>query len=98
MADHVDLDAQVEGADLVVTGEGFLDEESFDGKVVGGIVDLADHLGVPVVAVVGEAYDGAESRVPTVSLTARFGRARALAETVALLSQVAPELVGHAGR
>ena len=98
VADHVDLDAQVEGADLVVTGEGFLDEESFDGKVVGGIVDLADHLGVPVVAVVGEAYDGAESRVPTVSLTARFGRARALAETVALLSQVAPELVGHAGR
>lgn len=98
IAERLDLDADLEGADLVVTGEGFLDEESFDGKVVGGIVDLADHLGVPVVAVVGEAYDGAESRVPTVSLTARFGRARALAETVALLSQVAPGLVGHAGR
>ena len=34
------LDA-VDGADLVVTGEGFLDEQSFDGKVVGGVLEIA---------------------------------------------------------
>ncbi len=96
VAERLDLDADVEGADLVVTGEGFLDEESFDGKVVGGIVDLARHVGVPVVAVVGECFDGADALVPTVSLTARFGRERAMAETAELLAEVAPELPAFA--
>ncbi len=96
VAERLDLDADVEGADLVVTGEGFLDEESFDGKVVGGIVDLARHVGVPVVAVVGECFDGADALMPTVSLTARFGRERAMAETAALLAEVAPELPAFA--
>ena len=37
VADEVGLDEHVAGADLVVTGEGFLDAESFEGKVVGGV-------------------------------------------------------------
>ena len=41
VADELDLDERIEDADLVVTGEGFLDDESFDGKVVGGVVALA---------------------------------------------------------
>ncbi len=94
IAERLDLDADVEGADLVVTGEGFLDEESFQGKVVGGMVDMAAHFGVPVVAVVGECFDGADEWVRTVSLSARFGRERAMTETAALLAEVAPELPG----
>ncbi|HEY6531058.1 MAG TPA: glycerate kinase [Acidimicrobiales bacterium] len=76
VADEVDLDEKLEGADLVVTGEGFLDEESFDGKVVGGVAALAALLGVPCLAVVGEILDPAPE-VPdgltVVSLTERFG-------------------------
>lgn len=93
VAERLDLDADVEEADLVITGEGFLDEESFDGKVVGGVVDLARGCDVPVVAVVGESFDGVEDRMPTLSLSRRFGRERALAETAVLLSEVAVELV-----
>ncbi|MBS1838033.1 MAG: glycerate kinase [Actinobacteria bacterium] len=96
VAERLDLDADVERADLVITGEGLLDAESFDGKVVGGVVDMARHFGVPVVAVVGESFDGADDRVPTLSLTGRFGRERAIADTVALLSEAATELVGLA--
>ncbi|UDY34577.1 glycerate kinase family protein [Dermatobacter hominis] len=96
VAERLALDADVEGADLVVTGEGFLDEESFEGKVVGGMVDLARHVGVPVVAVVGECFDGADALVPTVSLTSRFGRERAMTETAALLAEVALELPSFA--
>ena len=97
VADEVGLVDHVEGADLVVTGEGFLDAESFDGKVVGGIVDLAAELGVPVLAVVGEAFDGADDRVPTVSLVERFGRERALADTLACITEaVAAELAARA--
>jgi glycerate 2-kinase len=89
VADAVDLDETVEGCDLVVTGEGFLDEESFDGKVVGGVLDLATELGVPVVAVVGECFDGASKRLPTVSLVEHFGRERAVGATLESLTEAA---------
>ena len=41
------------GADLVVTGEGSLDEQSLRGKAPFGVVRAARRLGVPVVAVCG---------------------------------------------
>ena len=53
MADELDLVTEVEAADLVVTGEGFIDDASFDGKVVGGVLDLASEFDVPVLAVAG---------------------------------------------
>ena len=101
VADEVELDQAVEGADLVVTGEGFLDDASFDGKVVGGVAELAASLGVPAVAVVGEEVDSdsvhaAAARsglVDVVSLVARFGRERALTDTVACIEDVARELL-----
>ena len=64
VADRIDLDELVEAADVVVTGEGFLDAESFDGKVVGGVAELASAFDVPVVAVVGESFDGADALPP----------------------------------
>ena len=55
VAEAVDLAERMEGADLVVTGEGFLDEQSFHGKAVGGVVGLAAEVGVPVLVVAGDA-------------------------------------------
>ena len=46
---------------------------------MGGVVDLAASLGVPVLVVAGEVFDGCEERVDAVSLVARFGRERAMA-------------------
>lgn len=89
VAEMVGLDESAESAELLITGEGFLDAESFDGKVVGGVVDLGAALGVPVVAVVGEAFDEAEDLVPTISLVERFGRDRAVGDTVACLHEAA---------
>ena len=63
VADEVHLDERIEGADLVVTAEGFLDALSFEGKVVGGVVGLAAALGVPVVAIAGQVFDDAGDRV-----------------------------------
>ncbi len=74
VADEVKLYERIEAADLVVTGEGFLDAESFDGKVVGGVCDLAREAGVPAIAVVGQAFDDVDQRVETISLVERFGR------------------------
>lgn len=94
VADEVGLDDLVEGADLVVTGEGHLDAESFDGKVVGGVVDLASSLGVPVLAVVGDRDPGVEvpgegdGAVTVVSLVERFGPDRARDEVEACIAEV----------
>ena len=51
--DLVGFDDAARGADLVVTGEGSLDEQSLRGKTPVGVVAAARRLGVPVVAVCG---------------------------------------------
>lgn len=51
--DLVGLRDQLDGADLVVTGEGRLDEQTLRGKAVAGVAGLARAFGVPAVAVCG---------------------------------------------
>lgn len=91
VAEEVGLEERIEGADLVITGEGFLDAQSFEGKVVGGITELAGALDVPVLAVVGRCFDEAERHVPTVSLVERVGEERALTDTIAAIEEVVAE-------
>lgn len=91
IAEELDLVDQIEGADLVVTGEGFVDAASFEGKVVGGVVGLAAELGVPVLVVAGEVFDAVDARVDAVSLVQRFGRERALGDTQACISEAVAE-------
>jgi glycerate 2-kinase len=93
VADEVELPDLVEGADLVITGEGFLDEQTFEGKVVGGVVELAAASKVPVVAVAGEVFDGVDERVETVSLVERFGEDRARSDTAACIEEAVADLL-----
>lgn len=88
-AEEVDLAGAMETVDLVVTGEGFLDRESFDGKLVGGVSELATALGVPLVAIVGETFDDMGDELTVVSLVEEFGRERALHDTLAALRDAA---------
>jgi glycerate kinase len=91
VADELDLWDRLQDADLVVTGEGFLDEQSFDGKVVGGVVALAAEAGVPVFAVAGEVFDRVDDRVEAVSLVERYGAERAMNDTGACVEEVVAE-------
>ena len=88
VADAVDLDERMERCDLVVTGEGFVDEQSFDGKVVGGVVAMAAELGVPVLVVAGEVMDPLPEGVDAVSLTERFGGERSRLDPLACVEEV----------
>jgi glycerate kinase len=91
VAEALNLPAAVAAADLVVTGEGALDEQTFNGKAVGGVVDLAAAAGVPVLVVAGEVDPGAVPPgrdLPVVSLTARFGPERARADAAACIEEV----------
>jgi len=48
----------LEAADVVITGEGRIDEQTFFGKVVQGVCRMAKRKGVPVVVLAGEvAHD-----------------------------------------
>lgn len=51
--DVVDFDKTVEGADLVVTGEGRVDRQTLMGKAPAGVARRAQRYGVPCVAVGG---------------------------------------------
>jgi glycerate kinase len=51
--DLVEFERRIAGADLVVTGEGSLDEQSLAGKAPIGVASAARRAGVPVVAVAG---------------------------------------------
>jgi glycerate kinase len=97
IADAVDLYDLIEQADLVVTGEGRLDATSFNGKVVGGVVDLARAAGVPVVAVVGQTAPDVTTDVPVLDLSAELGEATAMSDTVSSVNAtVARWLAGSA--
>ncbi|MEO5851878.1 MAG: glycerate kinase, partial [Nocardioides sp.] len=47
------LESAMVGADLVVTGEGSLDEQTLNGKAPAGVAAAARRAGIPVVAVAG---------------------------------------------
>ena len=62
VATQVGLDARVASADLVITGEGRLDEQSLQGKGPVGVARLARRLGKKVVGIAGSVDDSAALR------------------------------------
>jgi glycerate kinase len=96
VADFVGLDRQLAAADLVMTGEGCLDRQSFSGKVVGGVIS---HVAgrVPILCIVGStALDIDPVGLELVSLVVRAGPERARSEVLELIEEVVAEHI--AGR
>lgn len=93
LTEELGLEERVGAADLVITGEGFLDEQSFEGKVVGGVQAIAAERGVRVVAVAGAVYDGMGDRIECRSLVERFGLERAMGDTTACIGEIVGELL-----
>lgn len=79
VADELDLYDHLEGADLVITGEGRLDDTSFAGKVVGGVAEIAAEMGVATLAVVGSVAPRTDTHgLDVVSLVESVGEDAAL--------------------
>ncbi len=89
LAERAELDVALIGADLVITGEGFLDDESFNGKVVGGVAEWAAAERVPVLAVVGDRDPEVTwpDHVTVVSLVEMAGIDRSMTDTVDLVRE-----------
>ncbi|MEO6570652.1 MAG: glycerate kinase [Ilumatobacteraceae bacterium] len=97
VADELDLDDRIAAADLVITGEGRLDAQSFHGKVVGGVAEMAAGYGVAVAAVVGIVDDDVRDRIPTISIADRYGEDRAWREPLWCIEQATLELLDRFG-
>ncbi|AQS37097.1 glycerate kinase [Shewanella psychrophila] len=55
----VKLDEKIQGADLVITGEGKLDSQTLHGKTPMGVTRVANVQGIPVIAIAGCVSDDA---------------------------------------
>ncbi|MDR1406541.1 MAG: glycerate kinase [Tannerella sp.] len=60
LLDYLEFDRRIEGADLIITGEGRVDRQSVMGKAPWGVLQAARKQGVPVVVIAGGLEDVAE--------------------------------------
>jgi glycerate kinase len=91
------LAAAIEQADVVVTGEGRLDRQSFQGKVVGHVTRVANRFGTAVWACVGQQSDPAPELDAVVTLTELAGSAvAAVSAPVAWLEAAGSALAARA--
>ena len=91
IAEACDLATQLESVDLVITGEGRVDASSFQGKVVGGVVEHAESFDVPVLVVAGQVEGGFEPPVPVVDLATVVGVEQSMSDVAAAIAQVLPD-------
>ena len=70
--DLVEFDSHLNGANLVITGEGRIDSQSFRGKVISGITRRTRAKSIPVIAIVG-SIDQSASAAYDLGVTALFG-------------------------
>jgi len=98
VAGKVGFQEALRHVDLVVTGEGSIDERSFEGKLVGKVIEQAVSLGLAVLVVAGDIRldttrfpSLSSSEVKLVSLVQRFGYERAMQNTVYCIEQAIRE-------
>ncbi|MEY2885964.1 MAG: hypothetical protein RJB40_819, partial [Actinomycetota bacterium] len=95
VADEVGLHEHINNCDFVITGEGFLDEESFNGKVVGGVQQLAMKANKPVAVICGDAQPEQRTRIEAISLVESFGQEAAMEQTLTSIEKAARELLAR---
>ncbi|MEO8162745.1 MAG: glycerate kinase [Ilumatobacteraceae bacterium] len=93
VADEVGLHDLVAATDLVITGEGFMDEETFQGKAVGGVNEIALELNKPVIAICGDIHEATRSRMESVSLVELFGDEMAFSQPLQCIEQAAKQIM-----
>ena len=99
----VNLDDEINKADLVITGEGCLDDQSLHGKVIAGVASHAAALGKPCVALAGEVRLGkrecATAGIDSAYSMSEFaGRERSMAKPAEVLAEVSARMSQTWGR
>lgn len=97
VADELGLEDAIEGASLVVTGEGAFDQTSLQGKVVGGVAAIAARFGVPVLVIAGVIAPDVvvPEGVTAVSVSAEFGIDASMSRTSELVAELTDRHLRH---
>ena len=97
VAEEVDFDEAIQNTDLIITGEGLLDETSFDGKVVGSVCDYARDAHTDVAAIVGDIDEAMDSSLCTdlrvSNLTQKFGAEESMTHVLRCIEEAAREML-----
>ncbi len=93
VAEEVELDVLLSDIDMIITGEGFMDSESFAGKVVGSMAELASERKIQIAAICGEIHSDVRSHINSVSLVETFGRDEAFARPLHCIEQAALKIL-----
>jgi glycerate kinase len=102
--DVLRLDQALDGVDAVLTGEGCLDESSFEGKVVSGVIERARRHKKPVYVVAGDStlavVDWRRHGISHVHTLRQFARDRedAMANAAHYIEVATRELAANGGR
>ncbi|WP_322050620.1 glycerate kinase [Paraburkholderia bannensis] len=91
VADALNIEQAIEGADLVITGEGCVDGQTSRGKAPAGIAQIATRLGVPVIALGGAVLADA-GELSKVGIHAAFPSVRRACSLDAALREAAVNL------
>ena len=93
VAEEVELDVLLSDIDMIITGEGFMDSESFAGKVVGSMAELASERKIQIAAICGEIHPDVRSHINSVSLVETFGRDEAFARPLHCIEHAALKIL-----
>ncbi|MBS4730239.1 glycerate kinase [Mycobacterium sp. SM1] len=95
VAEHTHLADDIAAADLIVTGEGRLDEQSLHGKVVGALAAAAQPRHIPVVVLAGQVRMH-ESALRSAGILAAYAIADYAGSVGLALADAANQLMGLA--
>ena len=97
VAEENGFDEAVKEHDLVITGEGLFDDTSFDGKVVGSVLDYATEANTKVMAIVGDIDDAMDTELraelETISITEMFGHEMAMQQVLRCIEDASLEVL-----
>lgn len=88
--DALDAERVLKNADLVITGEGQMDNQTLQGKTPFGIAQRAKNLGIPVIGIAGSL--GAETDALNLHFTGVFDSVRAPQSLEQVLSEASENL------
>jgi glycerate kinase len=98
--DSIGFNSMLNGADLVITGEGYFDSQTFEGKAVWGVTQRAKALNIPVIVLAGN-HDPDEHNFNKYGITECYSLCRyfkisttqAMTNTAELLATMAAQII-----
>ena len=96
VAQEVLLDELLIDVDFIITGEGYMDKESFSGKVVGSMAELAAEKRIHISAICGDIHQEVQGQLNSLSLVELFGRENAMQQPLHCIEQAALQLLRNA--